>query len=159
MSTSTHSLSGMPSGSNALALLIGALLTPVATGLSLQIFPMGAPALVYAFVAGFFAFRHPEQDWQWGLWAAGGMVVALMGVLLIGGSFMWWTGNSVDLGGGWSIVKVTLIFGFVPALAGGCLGGAGGSLLARGSYNKFAVVIAVLSAVLITIVIYNYIVA
>jgi len=157
MSTSTHLSSRVPSGTNALVLLIGALLTPVATGLSLQLLPMGPPVLIYALVAGFFAFRHPEQNWQWGLWTAGGMLVALMVVLLIGGSFMWWTGNNVDPGAGWGIVKVTLVFGFAPALAGGCLGGIGGSLLARQSYKQFVVVLAVLTAVLIAMAVFTYV--
>lgn len=114
-----------------LSVILGALLTPVAMGLSLQLFPIVPSLLIFALIAGFFAYRYPKQNWKWGLWPAGGMVLAFVVVLLIGSGFILWSGENVDLQAGWGMTKATLGFGIAPGVVGGCLGGTMGSFLSK----------------------------
>ena len=131
MSSSNLTISSKLIGAEGLALLIGAILTPVAIGLSLQFLPVIPALLIYGIIAGFFAFRNPHQSWEWGLWAFGGMVIALLIGILMVGSVALWNGEQMDVSSVWGTLRATSIFGFIPALAGGCLGGLIGSNLSR----------------------------
>lgn len=121
-------------------MLVGALLTPVAIGLSLQLMPLGAPMIVYGLAAAVFAYLRPSQNWEWGLWTSGGMLVALAVVILLSPVAAVVSSGSVSLRTLWDMVRITLLRGFVPALFGGCLGGVTGILLAHRQYRNAAVV-------------------
>lgn len=130
------------STSRGVALLVGGLLTPVAMGLSLALFPVGATMLVYAFAGGVFAFRQPAQGWQWGLWVVGGLLL-LTTLTLIGVLLFTSRGFEVFSSNG-GFLEVMLLFGLVPAVVGGCLGGTTGSLLAGNRYKRAGLAITVI---------------
>ena len=135
MSTSNPAISSKLIGTEGLALLIGAILTPVAVGLSLQLLPVVPALLIYALIAGIIAFRNPDQSWEWGLWAFGGMIVALMLAILIIGGVAIWSGDQIDALSIWGMFEATSVFGLLPALVGGCLGGILGSYLSNRAEN------------------------
>ena len=142
--TSTRSLST----SRALALLVGGLMTPVVMGLSLALFPIGAAMLAYAVAGGAFAFRQPDQSWQWGLWVASGLLLASALALTAASIF---TNSGLGVGSNGGFIRATLVFGLAPAVIGGCLGGASGSLLARKRYKLAGVTITVLIVVAVAL--------
>lgn len=123
-----------------LAVLVGALLTPVATSLSLQLMPLGAPMIIYGFAAAVFAYLRPSQNWEWGLWTSSGMLAALAVVIVLSPVAAVVSSGSVSLRALWDMTRITLLFGFIPALFGGCLGGVTGILLAHRQYRNAAVV-------------------
>lgn len=129
-----------------LALLVGAVLTPFAMGLSLAVFPVGGALLVYALTSGIFAYRHPHRSWQWGLWVAAGFLIAniLLLTILLATALIASSGLDSIFGGGF--FQATLIFGLGPAVIGGYLGGATGSLLAHKRHKLAAVLLTVLFA-------------
>lgn len=113
--------------SKILALFLGAILTPVATGLSLQFLPFAAPFLIYGLLGLGFAYKKPDQSWKWGFWLSGGILLALLLVLIFGGSYLLWTEAEFEATDALEAARVTLLFGFIPAAAGSCLGGLTGS--------------------------------
>ena len=134
------------SKAGATALILGGLLTPVAIGLSLQLFPLGAPMLLYAGLAAVFGYLRPSQSWEWGLWTSGGILLALALALVLGSLASLFSSDFVGIGASWDMIRVTLLFGFLPALFGGCLGGVTGILIAHDQYRNAAVVTAVVVA-------------
>jgi len=113
--------------------LVGAALTPVATGISLQLAPFIGPLLLYAAVAFFFARRWFPLSWKVGIWLTGGLLaitglvaLALLVIKALKGGL-----HSEYFAGVWSFVWVTLLFSGVPALLGGCGAGWVGAALSR----------------------------
>lgn len=113
--------------------LVGAALTPVATGISLQLAPFIGPLLLYAAVAFLFARRASSLAWKVGIWLTGGLLaltllvtLAMLGLSAVKGSL-----RSEYFAGVWSFVWVTLLFTGVPALLGGCAAGWVGAALGR----------------------------
>lgn len=127
------------------ALLVGGVLAPFAMGLSLALFPVGGALLVYALASGIFAYRQPAQSWQWGLWVAGGFLLASFLALIVGIVAGLFAGDEITAVFGGGFLKATLVFGLGPAVIGGCLGGMSGSLLAHKRYTLAAGVFAALS--------------
>jgi uncharacterized membrane protein YfcA len=117
-----------------LPIVVGGLLTPVATGLSLQVAPMVAPALLYGVLGLIFGYRRPQPSWRWGLWLALGMalvtavVAFVLGIVLpvLRGD----QGRSLE--GEFEFVRITALFAVLPGLVGGVLGSLAGARLARG---------------------------
>lgn len=105
------------------ALIIGAILTPVATGLSLQFLPVLAPLMIYGLIAAAFAYQNPPIGWKWGLWLSAGMLMAIVIVLLFGGGYLIWTEPDIKVMNVLEGARITLIFGLIPAATGGCIGG------------------------------------
>ena len=113
--------------------LVGAALTPLATGISLQLAPFVGPLLLYAAVAFLFARRAGSLSWKVGIWLTGGLLaltllvtLALLGIRALKGGL-----RSEYFAGVWSFLWVTLLFTGVPALLGGCAAGWLGAALGR----------------------------
>lgn len=111
------------------AALLGALLTPVATGLSLQLLPMVPPLLLYAVVGLFYGYRWPELSWRWGLWISLGilLVTTVVGVGLLVGVGLPEGSASRRLSAVLEFVRVTGIFTVIPGFLGSCGGAYAGS--------------------------------
>lgn len=125
-----------------IAFLTGAVLTPVALGLSLQFWPIGAPLLIYAGATAVFAYREPEKGWRWGLWTGGGHLAAVLLVALV--SLI--AGGGTASSGAWPFLRIATIFGLLPAVAGACLGGAAIEFLSQVRYELFGLVLFLLLA-------------
>lgn len=132
-----------------LAFLTGAVCTPVGLGLSLQIWPVGGPLLLYALVTAVFAYQRPENGWWWGLWTGAGHLAALL-LVIVGTALVADTTAFPS-----SFVQVSAIFGLGPAVAGALLGATGVKVLSEARYELFALVLALLlgGAVLVTFVV------
>lgn len=122
-----------------LALLAGAVCTPVALGVSLQLWPLWAPMLLYALLTAVFAYRRPESGWLWGLWTTGGHVLALLLVAILNVLASEATGFAGS--GTWPFLRVAGLFGLAPAFVGACLGGAAVGVLAKARYELFVLII------------------
>lgn len=129
-----------------LALLTGAVCTPVALGLSLQIWPFGGPLVLYAVVTAVFAYQHTESGWWWGLWTATGHLAALL-LVIVGTALIADTSRFPS-----SFVRVSAIYGLGPAVAGALLGATGVKVLSEARYELFGLVLGLLlvGAVLVT---------
>ena len=116
-----------------LAALVGAALTPVATGISLQLLPFVGPLLLYAAVGFLFARHQPSVSWKVGIWLTVGLLslalivtLGLIGIKAVRGGV-----RSEYFAGIGSFVLITLLFTGLPALLGGCAAGWAGSAVAR----------------------------
>jgi hypothetical protein len=114
-------------------MLLGGVLTPVATGLSLQVAPLVAPLALYGVIG--FAFGHwrPAQSWRWGLWIALGMVLVTVGAAVAMGIVVpvLSGGQGRSLAGEFAFVRITTLFAILPGLAGGVAGALAGAALGR----------------------------
>lgn len=129
-----------------LALLTGAVCTPVALGLSLQIWPVGGPLVLYALVTAVFAYQRPESGWWWGLWTGAGHLAAIL-LVIVGTALVADTPRFPS-----SFVRVSAVFGLGPAVAGALLGATGVKVLSEARYELFGLVLGILlaGAVLVT---------
>mgnify|MGYP006289207677 CR=1 FL=1 len=123
-----------------LALLTGAVCTPVALGLSLQIWPVGGPLVLYALVTAVFAYQRPESGWRWGLWTGAGHLATIV-LVIVGTALLADTATFPS-----SFVRVSVIFGLGPAVAGALLGATGVKVLSEARYELFGLVLGVLLA-------------
>jgi len=115
------------------AAVVGALLTPPGAGLSLQLWPLVAPALLFALVGLFLGYRSPRLAWRVGLWMGVGLflICLTLGVIVLG-ILVATGGGLADVDAGtFDFARVTLLLVGLPGLVGGCLGGWCGALLAR----------------------------
>jgi hypothetical protein len=117
-------------GPCSLAVLIGAGIAPISVGISLELIPLLGPALLYGLIAFVFGLISPGRSWRWGIWITLGipMVIVLLPIAdLVNFSIGQRSGTPFSFGFLW----VTLVFGFLPGLAGGCVGGYLGAAAGR----------------------------
>jgi hypothetical protein len=110
--------------------VLGAVLTPPGAGLSLQVWPLFGPALLFALAGLFMGYRSPRVAWRVGLWMVLGLLGATLTVAAIVAGMVIARGGSVG-SGSLDFARITLLFVALPGLVGGCLGGWCGAFLAR----------------------------
>lgn len=114
---------------------LGALLTPVATGLSLAVIPFLAPFLLYLLVGAAFGYRHSRVGWRVGLWLILGLILVTAAVALVTTIGIAIVRRDVaGLGAAFrrdGFVGITLLFAGLPGAVGGCVGGNIGASVAR----------------------------
>lgn len=113
----------------AMTLLVGAVFTPIALGLSSAGLSAGGPLLIYGGMAAVMGYRRPGGGYLWGLFLAEGM---LLGYLAAGAAMVAWQGWAMTVETALTpFLQRHLPLGFLPAVAGGLAGGWLGSFLAR----------------------------
>ncbi len=115
----------------ALALITGAAITPLAVLLSLQFIPFLSAAVLYAVLGFSFGVSWPKPSWQWGIWVTLGTPIALLLVIvvisLVQPSPMQTAMSLLSS----SFVWITALFGYLPGILGGCVGGYAGAQFVR----------------------------
>lgn len=113
----------------AMTLLVGAIFTPIALGLSSVGLAAAGPILVYGGMAAVMGYRRPAGGYLWGLFLAEGMLLAY---LAVGLALVAWQGWDRTVETALTpFLRQHLPLGFLPALAGGIAGGFVGSWIAR----------------------------
>ena len=115
------------------AVFLGALATPVAMGLSLQVLPFLSAALLYAILSAILGYIRPEPSWRWGLWTTGGMLLATL--LLAAATALRpppiMAEGSLPFSALLDFLRVTALFAYIPGVVGGCAGGYVGARFGR----------------------------
>ena len=113
----------------AMTLLVGAIFTPMALGLSSAGLGMGGPILLYGGISLVMGYRQPTGGYLWGVFLAEGMLLAYMatGAALV--AWQGWEPTMATVRG--PFVSEHLPRMFVPAVVAAVIGGFLGSRLGR----------------------------